>query len=262
MKSPLVYVGGKSQLSKKINGMIPDHTTYCEVFCGAGWVFFSKEQSKYEVINDLDSDLVAFYRVVQNHLEEFLKQFKWLLASREWFDDWNTQLEGRGLTDIQKAARYYYVQRLAFGGHVNKRNFGVSHERPPRINLLRLEEELSQVHLRLSRVVIENLSWDAFLTRYDRPTVFFYLDPPYYRAPCYKHNFYNLEDYVELRDALHGIQGKFILSLNDHVDIRSIFKGFNIIPVTLNYSISKDKKTTGKELIITNFDENVAGKSC
>jgi len=223
-------------------------------------VFFSKEISKYEVINDLDSDLVAFYRVIQNHLEEFLKQFKWLLTSREWFDDWNNQLENRGLTDIQKAARYYYVQRLAFGGHVNKRNFGVSHERPPRINLLRLEEELSQVHLRLSRVVIENLSWDSFITRYDRPSVFFYLDPPYYQAPCYKHNFYSLDDYGKIQDILNCIQGKFILSLNDHPDIRTIFNDFKIIPVTLNYSISKDKNTIGKELIITNCGVKTAGK--
>ncbi len=63
---------------------LPPHKACCEVFAGAAWVFFRKEPSKYEVINDLDGDLVCFYRVLQNHLEEFLKQFKWLLASMEW----------------------------------------------------------------------------------------------------------------------------------------------------------------------------------
>ena len=116
MKSPLVYVGGKSILSKQIISMIPEHKIYCEVFAGAGWVFFKKEPSKSEIINDLDSDLISFYRVLQNHLEEFLRQYKWLLQSREWFNDWKDQLDGRGLTDIQKAARYYYLQRLCFGG--------------------------------------------------------------------------------------------------------------------------------------------------
>lgn len=87
MKSPLVYVGGKSILSKQIIKMIPDHKIYCEAFAGAGWVFFKKEPSRSEIINDLDSDLITFYRVLQNHLEEFLKHFKWLLQSREIFND-------------------------------------------------------------------------------------------------------------------------------------------------------------------------------
>lgn len=119
MDSPLTYVGGKSKLSAEIISLIPDHKIYCEVFAGAGWVFFRKDPSKSEVLNDLDSDLISFYRVLQNHLEEFLKQFKWLLQSREQFEDWKSQLDGRGLTDIQKAARYYYLQRLCFGGRVS-----------------------------------------------------------------------------------------------------------------------------------------------
>ena len=142
-------------------------------------MFFRKEPSKYEVINDLDSDLVAFYRVLQHHLEEFLKQFKWLLCSREWFEDFKKQQAAGGLTDIQCAARYYYLQRLCFGGRVRGRTFGPAPEHSPRINLLRMEEELAEVHLRLTRVSIENLPWSQFLAAYDRPRTFFCLDPPY-----------------------------------------------------------------------------------
>jgi DNA adenine methylase len=76
MDSPLCYIGGKSRLSSIITPMIPECKQYCEVFAGAAWIFFRKEQSASEVINDLDGDLISFYRVVQNHLEEFLKQFK------------------------------------------------------------------------------------------------------------------------------------------------------------------------------------------
>lgn len=252
MKSPLAYVGGKSILSSRIIPLIPDHKTYCEVFAGGGWVFFRKELSKFEIINDLDSDLIAFYRVLQNHLEEFLRQFKWLLTSREVFDDWNSQLKGRGLTDIQKAARYYYVQRNCFGGKVKDRSFGVSLEKKPRINLVRMEEELSEVHLRLSHVVIENLSWEEFIKRYDREETFFYLDPPYYKKPCYKHNLNSIDDYVRINDVLKAIKGSFILSINDHPEIRNVFQGFNILPVSLNYSIAKKETIQGKELIISN----------
>ena len=105
MNSPLAYIGGKSKLSDTIINMMPEHKAYCEIFAGAAWVLFRKEPSKYETINDLDGDLVSFYRVLQNHLEEFVKQFKWLLASREWFDDFKRQQEAGGLIRISSGRR-------------------------------------------------------------------------------------------------------------------------------------------------------------
>lgn len=254
MKSPLAYIGGKSKLSKQIVPLIPEHQVYCEVFSGAAWVFFSKRESKVEVINDLDSDLISFYRCVQNHLEEFLKQFKYLLTSREWFEDWKAQLETRGLTDIQKAARYYYIQRLAFGGRVRNRSYGVQIDgRTPRVNLLRLEEEMSAIHLRLAHVRVENLSWKEFIERYDKPDTFFYCDPPYYQCPDYKHNFV-LEDFISLADTLKDIKGKFMLSINDHPDIRQVFKAFNMKEVTLLYTVGKSGPTEAAELIYSNYE--------
>lgn len=252
MNSPLAYIGGKSKLSQMIIEMIPEHQAYCEVFAGAAWVFFRKEPSKYEIINDLDSDLICFYRVLQHHLEEFLRQFRWLLSSREWFEDWKRQQSAGGLTDIQRAARYYYLQRLSFGGRVRSRTFGAGPLRRPRINLLRIEEELSEVHLRLANATIENLPWQEFLSRYDRQGTFYYLDPPYYKAPYYNHNL-DLEDYSRLSDSLAGLKSRFILSINDLPEMRDTFKAFKINPVTLRYSVAKDRTTEGKELLITNF---------
>ena len=251
MNSPLAYIGGKSKLANTIIEMMPEHKSYCEVFAGAAWVFFKKPMSKYEVINDLDSDLVVFYRVLQNHLEEFLRQFKWLLSSREWFEDWKRQQAAGGLTDIQRAARYYYLQRLCFGGRVRGRVFGTAPMHNPRINLLRIEEELSEVHLRLVRVSIEHLPWEDFISRYDKPETLFYCDPPYYKAPFYNHNL-ELADYQRIASVLARIQCRFILSINDHPDIREVFKDFQIKPVTLNYTVSKGKHKKGRELLITN----------
>jgi DNA adenine methylase len=251
MNSPLAYIGGKSKLAKTIIGMMPEHKAYCEVFAGAAWVFFRKEPSKYEVINDLDGDLICFYRVLQNHLEEFLRQFKWLLSSREWFEDWKRQQAAGGLTDIQRAARYYYLQRMCFAGRVKGRTFGAAALRRPRINLLRIEEELSEVHLRLADVTIEHLPWQKFLKTYDRPGTFFYLDPPYYKAPYYAHNF-KLADFQELATTLAGLRSNFILSINDHPDMRETFKTFDIAPVKLFYSAAKKQCKKACELLITN----------
>ncbi len=253
MNSPLAYIGGKSKLSKQIISYIPEHKIYCEVFSGGAWVFFRKEPSRVEAINDLDSELIAFYRVVQNHLEEFLRQFKWLLTSREWFNDWKNQLDAGGLTDIQKAARYYYVQRLAFGGKVRGRSYGVEIDgRSPRINLLRLEEEMSAIHLRLSSVRIENLPWQKVIEKYDQPETFFYCDPPYYLCPDYKHNF-NLKDFQELAGALKDIKGKFILSINDHPEIRNVFHRFHQKSVSLLYTVASKEPVEAAELIYSNF---------
>ena len=252
MNSPLAYIGGKSKLANTIIQMIPEHKMYCEVFAGAAWVFFRKDYSKYEVINDLDSDLIAFYRVLQNHLEEFLKQFKWILSSREWFEDWKRQQKAGGLTDIQRAARYYYLQRLCFGGRVKNRIFGTGPMHRPRINLLRIEEELSEVHLRLAGVTIENLPWNEFIKRYDRPKTFFYLDPPYYKAPYYEHNLV-LKDYQEMANILTKLKSRFILSINDHQHMRGTFKKFKTKSVKLTYSVKKTACTKAKELLITNY---------
>ena len=180
MKSPLCWMGGKSRLAKKIVELMPAHEAYAEVFAGGAWVFFRKEESKCESINDMNSDLVVFYRVLQYHIEEFCRQFKFLLCSREWFDDWNRQLAAGGLTNVQRAARFYYLQRQCFSGDIVGRSFGRATHRGPRINLMRLEEDLSAVHLRMSRVVVENLPWQVYIDRYDSPTTFFYIDPPYY----------------------------------------------------------------------------------
>jgi len=251
VNSPLAYIGGKSKLSSTIIDMIPPHQAYCEVFAGAAWVFFRKPVSKFEVINDLDSDLVVFYRVLQNHLEEFLRQFKWLLSSREWFEDFKRQQTAGGLTDIQRAARYYYVQRLCFGGRVKGRVYGTAPMHAPRINLLRLEEELSAVHLRLVGVTIEHLHWEDFIRRYDKPGTLFYCDPPYYKKPFYAHNL-ELKDFQRMAEVLAGIKSRFILSINDHPDIRDVFKEFKIRPVSLKYTVSKGKQIKGKELVVAN----------
>ena len=173
-----------------------------------------------------------------------------VLASREWFEDWKRQQAAGGLTDIQRAARYYYLQRLCFGGRVRGRTFGAGPMYPPRINLLRIEEELSGVHLRLSGVTIEHLSWQQFLKTYDRTGTLFYLDPPYYKAPYYNHNF-DLADFQELTQVLQGLKAHFILSINDHPEMRDVFKPFNQKQASLSYTASKGKWIKTQELLIT-----------
>ena len=257
MKSPLNYLGGKSRLAKTIVPLIPDHTCYCEPFCGAAWVLFAKEPSRVEVINNMDGELVTFWRVVQNHLEEFLRYFKFAVISRKLFE-LEKQKDPTTLTDIQRAVRYFYLQKNSFGGKVTGRTFGTGPSSPVRLNLTTIEETLLEVHWRLARVTIECLDALECIRRYDRPDTFFYLDPPYWNTAGYAVPF-RKEDYTHLRDTLLQIQGTFILSINDVPQIRTIFKPFRKKKVTTKYSTangrtqSPSRSTTRPELLIHNL---------
>ena len=178
MKSFLSYLGGKSLLAKEIVPRIPEHHCYCEVFAGAAWILFKKEESEVEIINDINTDLVTLYRVVKNHLDEFVRYFRWVLVSREEFERFKVQ-NPETLTDIQRAVRFYYLLRTGYGSRLVKPSLSISTSRKSNLNLLRIEESLSAAHLRLSRVYIENKPYNKLIERFDKPHTFFYIDPPH-----------------------------------------------------------------------------------
>lgn len=245
------WMGGKRRLAKKIIPNIPDHTCYVEPFAGAAAIFFMKNQSKVEVINDTNGELINLYRIIQNHLDEFIKHFKWLLVSRETFNVLKNT-DTKTLTDIQRAIRFYYLQKTAFGALPSHDSYGVSTTTPPRLNLLRIEEDLSNAHLRLSRVNIENLHWSKCIDRYDKSHTFFYLDPPYYDTAEYGIKF-DVLNYNLIANYMLNAQGKIILSINDHEMIREIFKQFRVETIPISYTLNKVKNLKARELLIYNW---------
>lgn len=251
-KPIIPWQGGKSRLAKNLLPRFPEHTCYTELFCGGAALFFLREEpAKVEVINDVNGELVNLYRVVQNHLEEFMRQFKWSLSSRQMFE-WMKETRPQVLTDIQRAARFYYLQQHAFGAKVSGQNFGTATTKPS-INLLRIEENLSMAHLRLNGVFVENLSWDNCFDRYDRPHTFFYADPPYWDMAGYGCEF-PYEQYELMAEKMRHSQGKVMVSLNDHPEIRNTFKDFNIETASISYTVGRDKNSKkSQELIIMNY---------
>ncbi|AOY01800.1 DNA adenine methylase [Jeongeupia sp. USM3] len=167
------WLGGKRRLADRLLALFPPHDCYVEPFAGGAALFFLRPvPARTEVLNDVNGELVNLYRVVQHHLEEFVRQFKWALTSRKVFE-WQQLTDTRTLTDIQRAARFYYLQQYAFGGRVQGQSFGTATTAPP-INLCRIEENLSAAHLRLSGVYIEHGSWYDVMSRYDRAHTLFY----------------------------------------------------------------------------------------
>ena len=254
MNSFLAYMGGKSLLTKKIITKIPEHNCYCEVFAGAAWMLFRKEESRVEIINDINTDLVTLYRVVKLHLEEFIRYLKWILCARDEFERFKLENPDT-LTDIQKAVRFYFLLKSGYAARLENPSFNIATTSRPRLNLLRIEEELSAVHLRLSRVYVENRPFDAIITRFDKPDTFFYCDPPYYGfEDYYGKGIFSRDDFQKLRDLLSSIKGKFILSINDTPEIRKLYKGFKMEIVETSYmSAGADKKKRVNELLIMNY---------
>jgi DNA adenine methylase len=258
--SVIPWLGGKRRLADKLFPLFPQHECYVEVFCGGAALYFlNPVPAPVEVLNDINGELTNLYRVLQHHLEEFVRQFKWAISSRQVFK-WQQMTRPETLTDIQRAARFYYLQHHAFGGRVESQSFGTA-TTTPQINLLRIEENLSAAHLRLAGgTTVENLSWQNCIQRYDRAHTFFYLDPPYWQTEGYGVPF-GWEQYEEMATIMRGCKGKMMVSINDHPDIRRVFEGFTMHDLSIKYSVGNNHGDAreSRELLITNYEPGVMG---
>ena len=258
--TPIIpWLGGKRRLADKLIPLFPPHECYVEAFCGGAALYFLRPvPAPVEVINDVNGDLVNLYRVVQHHLEEFVRQFKWAISSRQVFK-WQQQTIPETLTDIQRAARFYYLQHHAFGGKISGQTFGTA-TTSPAVNLLRIEESLSAAHLRLAGTHVENLPWLECAKRYDREHTFIYLDPPYWQTEGYGVPF-EFGEYEAMAAFMRSARGKVMVSINDHPDIRAAFSGFHFLELDIRYSVANihGKPSTSGELVITNWNPDVMG---
>jgi DNA adenine methylase len=235
------YIGGKKQLAERLSRLIDQtpHDLYGEPFVGMGGVFLRRARApEVEVINDRSQDVATFFRILQRHYEPFFDLLKWRLTSRAEFERLLRQ-DPATLTDLERAARFLYIQRLSFGGKVAGRSFGYSFTGPARFDTTKLASLLEAVHDRLARVTIECLDWRDFLKRWDRAGALFYCDPPYFGTEdYYGANLYAKNDHEALAAALGEMRGRFILTINDAPETRRIFAAFKIETVELTYQVS------------------------
>ncbi len=252
------WLGGKRNLAKRITGLL-DQTpcqTYAEPFVGMGGIFLRrKARPRSEVINDYGRDVSNLFRVLQRHYPQFLEVLRFQLTTRAEFERL-VQTDPDTLTDLERASRFLYLQRTAFGGKVSGRNFGVSKDRPGRFNLTTLEPMLEDLHSRLSGVVIECLDYADFIRRYDGPETLFYLDPPYFgNEGDYGKGMFERNDFVRVSEQLGSIKGRFVMSINDVPQVRELFGQFHLASVETTYTIGKQEKSRGSrgELLVSNF---------
>ncbi len=248
------WMGGKRNLAAtiiKAIDLIP-HRLYAEPFIGMGGIFFRRAlRPKGEVINDISRDVVTLFRVLQRHYTAFADMMRWQLASRAEFERL-AATDPETLTDLERAARFLYLQRMSFGGKVVRQTFGTVYDGPARFDVNKLMPMLEEVHDRLAGVIIERLPYAAFISRYDRQGTLFYLDPPYWgNETDYGAGIFVREDFQRLAEALRSLKGRFLMSLNDRKEVRDCFRDFNFRSLKTSYSVGGGKPKAVSEVLIS-----------
>lgn len=262
INSPIKWVGGKSRLRKQIISLLPEHTCYVEPFAGAAWVLFGKPPSPVEIINDIDQDLINFFRVIKEKPEALIASFEWTLASRAEFERL-ASLDPKTLSDVERAYRFYYIIMAGWGGELKYPRFQTSISDGGHGNRLigaikTLRQRIEPVYKRLQTVIIENLDWAECLDRYDRAGTVMYIDPPYPdNGVNYAHNMRDWDTHRQLSERLAKTRCKWILSSYDRPAIHDLFGQYVMIPVESSSGMRAGKETTArvlnKEVLITNF---------
>jgi DNA adenine methylase len=253
------WLGGKAAMAARIVRLIPPHVCYVEVFAGGAAVYAAKAPSKIEVLNDKNDGLLNLFRIYQRHPEAFLKELGLVLHSREWYEDcWAQQ----GLTDIERAARFFYRTLFTFCNKPARKSFKYSaiDTGHGTFDPAAVREHILSIHERLGHTILECLPWEEILRRYDRPSTFFYVDPPYYEGPkLYGPGLdFTHEDHAKLAQALRGLKGPFMVSLNDRREVRALYAWARLRRMIVRYAVGTN--TTGhpttrrpsQELLITN----------
>jgi len=274
MDSILNWIGGKSNSCKKIAELMPDHFCYVETFCGACWVLFEKQQSKVECINDVNGELINFWKVIQNQPEEFLKREKYEMYSRELYESYYKDFHSGAhikMTNLERAFRFFCMVKEAFSSKFgNVWGYGQSRNQSNAFfNEFKLIDIVAE---RLKHVQIENRDFEKVIDGFDNETTLFLFDPPYISADVDVQYFkamgannmigFGLSDHQRLYKAITNLKGKFILTIDNVGWIRERYctgtqgsKGFYWIENTVFYSSAdKDNRKHVTELIITNYD--------
>lgn len=262
LRSPLIWFGGKSKLSKYITGLFPEHRTYVEPFGGGASILLQKSPSKQEVFNDSSSDVINFLLVVRENPERFYKAVESLPYSRALYEKWRYTLPPED--PFERAVWWFYLNRSGICGAHNGKPGGWRHGRNHNTagtyrSAVKLIQPLAG---RIKKVNIECKDFRDIIQKYDSPKTFFYCDPPYVNREHRYEGGFKKADHIALAELLSRISGKALVSYNDQPLIRELFKGWNCIEIN-NKAFSKvvqngESKPPEKEVLIGNYDLTIS----
>ncbi len=268
INSPFRYAGGKFYARKLILEHIPHHSYYAEPFVGGGSIFFAKDRIQHNVLNDVDPALVNCYIQIRDNVESLITKLEGIPASKEIHHFYKNEYQPSN--DLEKAFRWYYLNRTSYSGIMNMQNcywgYGDKYSMRPEnwpIHLRRCSEKLQGVEITCLDFedTIKSVPDNSFL----------FIDPPYYNADqdkFYTHSFSKV-DHQRLSALLkeRSSQIKFLLTYDNTQEVRELYSWANqILEKEWNYTINrtddqtkrtsiKGKRYMGKEIFILNYDQ-------
>lgn len=253
-------LGNKKKIAQEIQKYFPPHKIYIEPFFGAGGMFFNKPKAKYNIVNDLDSDVFNLFQVVMNQKEELEKAFYMMPIHSDLLDYWKKNEETE---PIKKALRFLFISNFTLNGtgsairhQVSSGAGGVKDFKDG------FDVELDNTFKVLYDCNFTNFDFRKFLSklgfqndgRNDENKTFIYCDPPYLGTNDNYSNSFTEQDSIDLFDTLEKTKCKFAMSEFDHHFIleQAGKRGLNVIIIGERQNL-KNRRT---EILVTNYENN------
>jgi DNA adenine methylase len=257
MKTPISYYGGKQKLISTILPMVPAHVLYGEPFCGGAAVFFGKEKSEVEVINDTNAELITFYKVVQTDFISLEKEIRISLHSRRLHHDAEVIYSNPHMfSDLKRAWAVWVLAAQGFASMLDG-SWGYDKKKGTTSKKISGKREAFSEELacRLQDVQIECTDALRIIESRDTKDSFFYVDPPYFNADCGHYNGYAREDFLRLLDRLSKIEGKFLLSSYPSGELSIYIKncGWKTMSIEQQVSVNKGRGKKKTEVLTWNY---------
>lgn len=256
MKTPISYYGGKQSMLKHILPLIPKHDTYVEPFFGGGAVFWAKEPSKAEVINDYNANVVNFYRELKTNFNELNESIQATPYCRDTYRNAKLIYENPYLfTPVTRAWAFWVCTTQGFSNKIGSWRASQPRDKEAQLNCNKKEQFKEELSLRLKTVQIENIDALYLIKRLDSPSTFFYLDPPYVDSNQGHYGGYTQEHFTALIDTLANIKGKFLLSSypNDYLQQARSRNGWNTADKDMHLSASRGGAKRKIEALTYNY---------
>ncbi len=267
MKTIIPYPGGKAMHFEWIYQFFPPHKIYVEVFGGSGAIILNKSPSQIEVYNDIDQNLVSFFRVLQDYKKSQIlyRKLKYTLYSREELYRAYDIINNKSSDEIERAWAVYVLTRMGFGARMYSPTFSVNLNESDKSKSNTFYSSLRYIvefKKRLENIIVENLDWEECMEKYDTEETLFYLDPPYPIEVINSNKLYiqdkgfkTLEEHRIFLEKLKKFKGMIILSGYDNKVYDDVLKDWKkeykktYSPIGAFYSdkIEKVKKLTYNE---------------
>jgi len=241
---------------KYLLSMIPEHRLYCEPFFGGGALFFAKPKAEVEVINDVNGEVVNFFKVLKTKFPALQKEIQATLHSRELYRiAMQIYNDPESHTDVKRAWALWTATNQGFAGMIGSWGFGKTNSKEKAVASKR-EAFIEAYESRLRTVQVENNDALKVIARCDERDAFIYCDPPYIGSDQGHYDGYTEAEYEKLLQALSKVKARFLLSSYPSKILSKYIRknGWKTKKVEKYVAVTKLTEKRKTEVLVYNYD--------